>query len=258
VLGTALADLSLVAVAGDEAPAHVLVVRSDDAATVAQPQSLRGRQVLVTLNSAAELVLLGCIRRWNVRREDLTTINLAPAQIITAFAAGTGAAALLWGPYQHQLAERAGVQPLCSGRDAGLVLPAGVVARSAFAREQPEVLARFVAVYLRAVAWQRANAAEAAVLMGRFAAAGGLALPDAALAPLIEANTTFALDEQLRLMARTGTQPSQLDRAFTALASYLRGVHAIRAVPNVRDVLSDEVLRGIAADERLRTVATTP
>src|SRR5207247_2041783 len=64
VLGTALADLRLVAVANDEAPAHVLVARSEDAALIAQPQTLRGKQVFVTLNSAAELVLLGCIRRW--------------------------------------------------------------------------------------------------------------------------------------------------------------------------------------------------
>src|SRR6185369_8393849 len=109
VLGTALADLRLVAVANDEAPAHVLLARSEDAALIAQPQTLRGKQVFVTLNSAAELVLLGCIRRWNVRREDLTLVNLAPPQIVTAFAVGNGAAALLWSPYQHLLGERTGV-----------------------------------------------------------------------------------------------------------------------------------------------------
>ncbi len=258
VLGTALAELRLVAVANDEGPAHVLVVRSDDAPTIAAPQSLRGKQIFVTLNSAAELVLLGCIRRWNVRREDVTTVNLAPAQIVTAFALGNGSAAVLWSPHQHQLAERAAVQPLCSGRDAGVMLPGAIVARGAFAREQPAVLARFVAVYLRAVAWQRANAAEAAALMGRFAEAGGVALPGAALPALLEANVTFTLDEQLRLFARAGNQPPPLERAFTTLATYLRGARAIRELPNPRDVLGDEVLRRIAADERLRAFATTP
>jgi NitT/TauT family transport system substrate-binding protein len=258
VLGTALADLRFVAVAADEAPGHVLVARSEDAALIAQPQTLRGKQVFVTLNSAAELVLLGCIRRWNVRREDLALINLAPPQIVTAFGVGNGAAAVLWSPYQHLLAERTGVQPLCSGRDAGLMLPAGIVVRAAFAREQPALVARFVAVYLRAVAWQRANAAEAAALLGRFAEAGGMPLPAQALAPLLEANANFVLDEELRLYTRAGNQPPPLERAFTALATYLRNAHAIRELPNPREVLSDATLRAIAGDERLRTMATTP
>jgi NitT/TauT family transport system substrate-binding protein len=258
VLGTAMAELRLVAVANDEAPGHVLVARGEDAALIAQPQTLRGKQVFVTLNSAAELVLLGCIRRWNVRREDLTLVNLAPPQIVTAFTVGNGSAALLWSPYQYLLADRVAVQPLCSGRDAGVMLPGGIVARAAFAREQPALLARFVAVYLRGIAWQRANAAEAAALMGRFAEAGGTPLPSAALPPLLEANVNFVLDEQLRLFARTGNQPAPLERAFTTLATYLRNARAIRELPNPREVLSDATLRAIAADERLRTLATTP
>jgi hypothetical protein len=133
------------------------------------------------------------------------------------------------------------------------MLPGGIVARAAFLRERPALVARFVAVYLRAVVWQRANAAEAAALMGRFAEAGGTPLPAQALPPLLEANVNFALDEQLRLFQRTGNQAPPLERAFTALATYLRAARAIRELPN-REVLKRRPCAP-QADERLRTMA---
>lgn len=259
VLGAALADLTTIAPVADEAPAHVVLARADQAEAITRaPQSLRGQQIFLSANTTADMVAIACLRRWSLRRDELSVVNLAPLQIVTAFAAGNGALAVVWGPYNHLLAGRVPVQPLCSGRDGALALPGAVFARAAFLRETPERAVRFLAVYLRAVAWQRANPREALELFRRFSAEGGLELDERAAQAEIEARPLFAIEDVQRQMARTATAPSPFDRAFAAVAAYLRSVAAVRAAPEARAAISDDILRRLLADAALRAVAATP
>lgn len=259
VLGAAFAELTTIAPTADEAPAHVVLARADQVEAITRaPQSLRGQQIFLSANTTADMVAVACLRRWSLRRDELRIVNLAPSQIVTAFAAGNGTLAVVWGPYNHILAERVPVQPLCSGREGALALPGVVLARAAFLRESPGRAVRFLAVYLRAVAWQRANPREALELFRRFSAEGGLPLDERAAQAEIEARPLFASDDVQRLMARTAAAPSPFDRAFAALAAYLRSVGAVREAPDPRAAISDDVLRRLLADAALRTVATTP
>jgi len=259
VLGSSLTDIAAIAPASDEAPAHVLVARAEQAEAITRaPQSLRGQLILLTTNSTADLVATGCLRRWSLRREDVRVVSLAPAQIVTAFAAGNGAAAVLWGPHQHQLAERVPIQALCSGREAGVNLPGALLVRATFLRENPERAIRFLAVYLRSVAWLRANPREALDLFRRFSAEGGAPLEERAAQAEMDARPTFTLEEVQRQMARTATVASPFDRSFVALATYMRGIGAVREVPAPRTAITDDVLRRLIADATLRALASSP
>ena len=53
-------------------------------------------------------------------------------------------------PNIYTLEEKAGAKLICSGRDAGAIVPGAIIVRQEYAKEQPQNVARYLAVYLRA------------------------------------------------------------------------------------------------------------
>ena len=74
----------------------------------------------------------------------------------------------------------------------------------------------------------------------------------------MDARPTFTLEEVQRQMARTATVASPFDRSFVALATYMRGIGAVREVPAPRTAITDDVLRRLIADATLRALASSP
>jgi NitT/TauT family transport system substrate-binding protein len=255
VLGAARFNILTIGITNDESAANVVMARADQAdAILRQPQSLRGQQVLVTANTTGDFALTACLRRWGVDRGDVQLVNLAQAQIISAFSSGNGALAVLWAPNNYTLAEHTGARTICSGRDVGAAVPGTLIVRADYARENPDLVARFLAVYLRTIAWERANPRETVELMRRFYAQGGVSVSDAALQQEIDTRPTFTLDEQLRIMSRDAGA-SQVDGWYSALGAYLQSVGTVQQAPDVRSFITDEYMRRIAADARLRAFA---
>ncbi len=255
VLGAARFNILTIGITNDESAANVVMARGDQAdAIVRSPQSLRGQQILVTANTTGDYALSSCLQRWGVNRADVQVVNLAQAQIISAFSSGNGALAVLWAPNNYTLQERTGARTICSGRDVNASIPGTLIVRADYARENPDNVARFLAVYLRSIAWQRANPRETVDLMKRFYQQGGVTISDAAFQAEIDTRPTFTLDEQLRIMDRAAG-PSQVDRWYTALGQYLQSVGTVQQAPAVADFITDTYMRRVAADARLRAFA---
>lgn len=87
----------------------------------------------------------------NAYPEDIVVVNLNQGEIISAFATGTGKIAGVWAPNIYTLEARTNSVVLCSGEDAGAFVPGALVARRDFAEANPEMVARYLAVYLRGV-----------------------------------------------------------------------------------------------------------
>jgi hypothetical protein len=66
---------------------------------------------------------------------------------------------------------------------------------------------------------------------------------------------TFSLDEQLKIMSRDGGA-STVDGWFTEIGKFLTDVGTVPANPGVKDYLTDEYLKRVAADPKLRAFAT--
>ncbi len=255
VLGAQRFGMLTIGITNDESQGNALVARQADVERIrGNPASLRGQQILLTTNSTGEYAALACLERWGLSRRDVTLVNLGQAQIISAFSSGNGALAGVWAPNIYTLQERAQGVVICNGRDAGAVVPGALILRADFAREQPQQATRFLAVYLRSIAWQKQNRAETIQLMRRFYEQGGVTLPEQYMAAEIDTRPTFTLEEQLRLFDRS-RGASQADEWFGKLGDYLRATGTLQQVPETRRFLTDEYLKRIADDQRLSAFA---
>jgi NitT/TauT family transport system substrate-binding protein len=220
----------------------------------ANPASLRGQRILMTVNTTVDYVLQNCLRRWNIQRSDLQVVNLNQAQILSAFSTGEGRVAGLWAPNIYTAEDRMGAVPLCSGADAGAIVPGNVIVREDYLRQNPDMVARYLAVILRGIAWTKANRDAAVASMGRYYQAGGVTIPEVSLRAEIERRPTFGLEEQLRLLDRSAG-PSQADRWYAGLSEFLQQVGTVAQPPAPAGYITDDILRRINADPRLRVFA---
>jgi NitT/TauT family transport system substrate-binding protein len=255
VLGAQRFGMLTIGITNDESRGNALVARRADLERIrSNPQVLKGQQILLTTNSTGEYAALACLQSWGLTRRDVTLVNLGQAQIISAFTAGNGLLAGVWAPNIYTLQERAQGEVICDGKQAGATVPGAIVARADWVREYPERAAAFLAVYLRSIAWQRANRDETIALMRRFYVQGGVTLDDRYLATEIDTRPTFTLEEQLRLFDRAGGR-STVDGWLTSLGEYLVSTGTLQQAPEPASFVTDEVLKRIAADARLRAFA---
>lgn len=255
VLGAQRFGLLTIGITNDESRGNAVVARRADVERIrANPQVLKGQQILLTTNSTGEYAVLACLKSWGLDRRDVTLVNLGQAQIISAFTAGNGLLAGVWAPNIYTLQERAQGVVICDGKEAGATVPGAIVARADWVREHPDRAAAFLAVYLRSIAWQRANRDETIALMRRFYVQGGVTLDDRYLAAEIDTRPTFTLDEQLRLFSRA-EGPSTVDRWLTSLGEYLVSTGTLQQAPDPAAFATDEILKRVAADPRLRAFA---
>jgi NitT/TauT family transport system substrate-binding protein len=147
-----------------------------------------------------------------------------------------------------------GAVPVCNGSDAGAVVPSNIVVRDEVLRQNPELVARFLAVILRGIAWTKANREAALQSMVRFYAQGGVTISEAAFRAEIDRHPTFGLEDHLRIMNRANG-PSEVDRWFDGLTAFLSQVGTVQNPPPPSAFITDEVIRRIAADPRLRAFA---
>ena len=70
-------------------------------------------------------------------QSDVQFVNLGQAQIISAITSDNGDIAGVWAPNTYTLEEKAGAKYLCSGADAGAIVPGALIARADFAQGKP-------------------------------------------------------------------------------------------------------------------------
>jgi aliphatic sulfonates family ABC transporter substrate-binding protein len=118
-------------------------------------QGLKGKRVAVSVGSTSHNHLLRALAQAGMKQEDVTLVNLSPANMPPAFVAGQVDAALTWEP-NVGLMEKAGGTAIATTRSLGMITGGIWVARQAFTRENPET----VQAFLRA--WREAQSAYAA------------------------------------------------------------------------------------------------
>ena len=256
VLGAARFNIKTIAVTNDESATNVLMARPADAKEIkANPvAALKGKQILITANTTVDYVLQNCLKKWGMARTDVQVVNLAQAQIISAMSAGEGRMMGLWAPNVYTVEERLNAEPICSGRDAGAIVPGNLIVREEYMKENPDAVAKFLAVFLRGVAWTKANRAEAVKLMDKFYKDGGVTPTEKALNAEIDRRPIFGLEEQIAMFARAGG-PSTVDGWFKGLGEFLQSVGTIQTPPDVANYLSDDMLKRVMADPKLRDFA---
>lgn len=256
VLGAARFGLLTIGLTNDESKANAMMVRGDKFDAInANPALLKGQRLLVTTNSTADFAARSCLKKFGLAQSDMQFVNLGQAQIVSAITSNNGDIAGVWAPNTYTLQDKANAKYLCSGADAGAIVPGALVVRQDYAKEQPDNVAKFLAVFLRGWSWAKANPAEARMLALDFYKSGGLEVTPAAMDQEFALRPVFGLDEQLKLFNRAGGA-STVDGWFAVIGAFMTEVGTLPQSPDPKSFISDEYLKRVEADPKLKAFAT--
>jgi ABC-type nitrate/sulfonate/bicarbonate transport system substrate-binding protein len=255
VLGAQRYEIITIGISNDESATNGVMARKDKVAAIkANPaKELKGQQLLLSPNSTGEYASMACLQKWGVQRSDMQIVPLAPAQLVSAYSGGNGVLAGTWAPNTYTLNDQIGAEVICSGKDANALVLGALISRKDFAQQNPEAVARFLAVYLRAVNYQKNHRPEFISALRKFFEANGIKLKDPYLATEVE-RPIFPLAEQLTMLSRAGGK-STADGAFEALSGYLKSVGTIAEVPDPKSYITDEYLKMVERNPTLKAFA---
>ena len=255
VLGHVRFGLKTIGVSNDESAGNALLASRTTAERFARdPSSIKGQTIVLTANSTGDYAVQSCLRRWGIAKSDVTIKNMGQAEIISAMSSGNADLGGLWAPNIYTLEEKAGARALCSGKEGGAFVPGALIVRGEYADQNPDAVARFLAIYLRGWSWANANRAEAIEMMKKFYELGGVSISEASMRKEFDTRPTFNLAQQLQNMDRA-RGASTTDGWFGAIAEFMRSTGAIQTTPQPSEFVTDAFMRRVAADPRLREFA---
>ena len=255
VLGAARFGLQTIGLTNDESAGNALMATNDAIEGFRNdPESIRGQRILLTTNSTVDFATQSCLAQWGLSQSDVEYINLGQAQVITGIIAGEAQLAGVWAPNTYTLQERANSDYLCSGADAGAIVPGALVVRPGFAEEHPDRVARVLATFLRGVVWAKENPDEARRHLVDFYSDGGVEISDAAVNAEFDLRPTFPLAEQIALMDRSEGD-SEVDQWFTAIGDFMTSVGTTESTPAAADFINPTFMQMVMDDPELRAFA---
>lgn len=255
VLGHVRFGIKTIGVSNDESAGNGLMARKDVADKFAKdPKGIKGQTIVLTANSTGDYAVQSCLKKWGMSKADVTIKNMGQAEIISAMSSANADLGGLWAPNIYTLEEKAGARLLCSGKDGGVVVPGALIARGDYAEQNPEAVAKFLAVYLRAWKWMNANKPAAIEMMKKFYEQGGVSISEASMKKEFDTRPTFDLAAQLARMDRARGN-SDIDSWFAQISIFMRATGAIQTVPQPQEFVTDAFMKRVAADPKLREFA---
>jgi len=255
VLGHVRFGIKTIGLTNDESAGNALLARKDVADKFAKdPASIKGQTIVLTSNSTGDYAVQSCLKKWGIAKSDVTIKNMGQAEIISAMSSNNADLGGLWAPNIYTLEEKAGAKVLCSGKEGGAVVPGALIARGEYAEQNPENVAKFLAVYLRAWSWANANKAEAVAMMKKFYELGGVSISEASMKKEFDTRPTFNLAGQLARMDRARGN-SDVDAWFAEIAAFMRGSGALQTTPASAEYITDAYMKWVQVDPKLREFA---
>lgn len=255
VLGAARYKLLTIGLTNDESAGNALMATKDKAAAFEKnPASIKGQAIALTANSTGDYAVQKCLAKWGMKKSDVIMKSMGQAEVISAMSSNNADLGGLWAPNIYTLEEKAGAKVICSGREAGVVIPGALVVREEYAKEHPQEVAKYLAVYLHAWKWMGAHRKEAVAMMKKFYEVGGVTITEASLQKEFDSRPVFDLDEHLKLMDRSAG-PSKVDQWMTQISEFLKSVGTIQAVQPASEYVTDAYMKMVAADPKLKAFA---
>lgn len=213
------------------------IVAVDSVKTI---QDLKGKNVLVQKNYASQALLDYLLQEAGIPFDDVHYVDTEAGAAGAAFAAGKADVAVSFEPWLSKAKERAGGHILLSSKDAPGVIVDILSVQEQYLKEHPEVVAKVVRGWFRAVEEWRANpAASNAVMAGYYSVTPeefaeqveGLKWPS------LEENVAYfdakspsniygIADTFVSIFLKTGQIESRPDLSSAVDASVLQGLHA--------------------------------
>jgi NitT/TauT family transport system substrate-binding protein len=254
-LGAVRYSLLTIGLTNDESAGNALLATAAKADAFAKnPQSIKGQTIVLTANSTGDYAVQSCLAKWGLKKSDVTIKSMGQAEIISAMSSNNADLGGLWAPNIYTMEEKAGAKVICSGKDAGAIVPGALIVRAEYAKEHPENVAKFLAVYLRTWKWMNAHQAEAIAMMKKFYDIGGVSITEASMKKEFDTRPTYDLAGQLRIMDRSKGQ-SDVDKWMTQIGEFMKGTGAISDVPQASAYITDEYMKMVDRDPKLKAFA---
>lgn len=257
MLGAGRYKLQTIAIADEEAAIITIMATKDKAAAYLKNHALlKGKTIPVPLNSTGHFGAAGCLtKKFGLKRDDWKFVNLSPAEINAAISSDQYDVTEAWAPNTYQLESTIGARVICTGKEVGLPITSNLFAHPQFAKEHPDIVAKFLALYLRAIAWERAHPKETEQYLGEFFKSQGVNIPDKYLAQELHDRPAFTLQEQLKLFKGASTGKSEAGDWMNQVGEFMKSVGTFSRVPDPKDYLTDKFLLTIDKDPALKKFA---
>ncbi len=255
-LGAVRYNLLTIGITNDESYANALLATAKTAnGFMKDPATIKGKTIVLTANSTGDYAVQSCLAKWGLRKADVTMKSMGQAEVISAMSSGNADLGGLWAPNTYTMEEKTGARQICSGRDAGAAVPGALMARADYAKEHPQDVAKFLAVYLRAWTWMNAHQPESIAMMKKFYEQGGVTISEASMKKEFDTRPTFDLAQQLKIMQRPVGGMSEVDGWFAKIADFMKVNGTFPEAPATSKFITDEYLRMVDNDPKLKAFA---
>jgi NitT/TauT family transport system substrate-binding protein len=254
-LGAARYSLLTIGISNDESDGNAIVAVPKAAdAVLKNPTSVKGQTIVLTANSTGDYAVQSCLAKWGLKKSDVTIKSMGQAEIMSAMSSGNADLGGLWAPNTYTMEEKTGAKQICSGKDAGAAVPGAIIVRADYAKEHPENVAKFLAVYLRAWKWLNAHQPEAIAMMKKFYDQGGVTISEASMKKEFSTRPTYDLAGQLKIMKRAGGA-SEVDGWFQKIGAFMQANGTFAQAPAPDKFITDEYMKMVDADPKLKAYA---
>ena len=254
-LGAARYNILTIGITNDESVGNALMATRDKAdGFMRNPASIKGQAIVLTANSTGDYAVQSCLRKWGLAKSDVSIKSMGQAEIISAMSSGNADLGGLWAPNIYTLEEKAGGKLICSGKDAGAVVPGALIVRAEFAKQEPQNVAKYLAIYIRAQQWAVAHRKEAIAMMRKFYDQGGVSISETSMNKEFDTRPVYDLAQQLKIMDRSGGR-SEVDKWLTGIGEFMRANGTFPEAPATKSFVTDEYLRMVDRDPKLKAFA---
>jgi ABC-type nitrate/sulfonate/bicarbonate transport system substrate-binding protein len=234
----------LIAISNDESVTNNIMVRPDAFNTwLKDPKKdLQGKTFLVSTISTGHYAVVAYLKKIGLKESDVKIVHMEQSAILSAFLSGQGDVAQTWAPFNYMMEEK-GMKVLSHGKDAGVVIPGGVVATKKFADEKPELVAKWLEGYMRGIDFMIDNPRESAKHLGKYYREKcGINLSDEVCLKEFELRPLFRTKQQIKMYERKGGKMSVVDKWMDDLAQYFVDVKKIDKKPDPKTYITDKFL----------------
>lgn len=251
----------IIAVSNDESETNDLWVRPDSPILQAKgynpqypdiygsPDTIKGKTILQTTASTGHYAVIATLKALGLEEKDVKLVHMEQSQAMAAFEAGQGDIVQLWAPFDY-IAESKGWVKISSGKRAGVKIPGVVIASKKAVDENPELVAKWLKLYMKGIDEMKANPAESAKMLDAYFKEHGLTLDDKALKNEFTLRPLYNTQEQLAMFAEKDGQMSDIEKQMAGVADFFEAQG--RITPEEKDkflkggYVTDKILKMVA------------
>ena len=243
----------VIGIGNDESSANVVMVRRDNPIMKVKgyndgypnlyghPADVKGKTILCPESSSAQYLLTKWLAAYGLKPADVNVQHMDPEVALQEFLQGQGDAVVLWAPYTY-MGEENGLKTAATSRTVNARQPILLFANKVFADKNPDKVAAFLRVYMRAVRMMREESVAnlAADYKAYYKEWTGKELSDAEVLKDITTHPVFTLDDQIRLFDN--------EHAYSEVQVWLDSIIQFHAGAAYTQTKADQMLKSVTGN----------